>query len=240
MHEERKYREHVKSPDLVRFEVVDNETRLLIAAKEDLSLKTRALAGKYRKQLEKFINENPGFKEALHPFRIPLFSPKIIRETAWAAKRCLVGPMAAVSGAMAELVGRELSIYSREVVVENGGNIFIRSRTPRKVMIFAGTSPFSEKIALEIDPKDIPCGICISSGMVGTSFSFGKADAVCVTAKSSALTGAAATAIGNVVQDINTINDGLEIARKIKGLTGVLIIKDDRMGIIGKIKIVPV
>ncbi|HTY12855.1 MAG TPA: UPF0280 family protein [Candidatus Omnitrophota bacterium] len=240
MQEERKYRDYIRSSGLVKFTVAEQETDLLILAKEDLTLKAKPLVERYRKQLENFISQNPGFREAFHPFRVPFLSPRIVRDMAWAAKRCMVGPMAAVAGAMAEAVGRELMVYSREVIVENGGDNFISIKRPIKVGIFAGASPFSEKIALEIDPADSPCGVCTSSGTVGPSFSFGKADAVCVVARSAALADAAASAIGNVVQDVNTINDGLEVAKKIKGLTGVLIIKDDRMGAIGKIKIVSV
>ena len=46
----------------------------------------------------------------------------------------------------------------------------------------------------------MPMGICTSSGTVGHSLSFGKADAVCVKAKSVSLADAAATAIGNMVK----------------------------------------
>lgn len=40
---------------------------------------------------------------------------------AWAGVKANVGPMAAVAGAMAEYVGRDLLKYSKEVIVENGG-----------------------------------------------------------------------------------------------------------------------
>jgi ApbE superfamily uncharacterized protein (UPF0280 family) len=74
---------------------------------------------------------------------------------------------------------------------------------------------------------------------VGHSFSFGKADAVIAIAKSATLADAAATAIGNVVKEISDIDRGLKFAKKIRGLDGVLIIKDDQMGALGKVKIVP-
>jgi hypothetical protein len=239
MYEERKYREYTNAEGLVKFEVIEAETDLLIMAEKILYDQALASVSKYRKQLEMFILDNPEFQKTLTPYRVPLLAPKIVRNMAWAAKRCKVGPMAAVAGAMAELVGCDLLLYSKEVIVENGGDNFMKINKTRKVGIYAGNSPLSEKIAIEIDPKDTPCGICTSSGTVGHSFSFGKADAVCVISKSAALADAAATAIGNVVQDINTIEKGIEVAKKIKGLSGVLIIKDDKMGIVGKIKIIP-
>ncbi len=239
MYEIREYREYTNAEGLAKFEVIEAETDLLIMADRNLYDKALLSVIKHRDHLEKFIRDHPEFQEAFKPYPVPLFSQPIIRNMAWAAKRCRVGPMAAVAGAMAELVGHDLRYFSGEVIVENGGDIFLKIKKPRKVGVFAGRSPFSEKIALEIDPKDTPCGVCTSSGTVGPSFSFGKADAVCVIARSAALADAAATAIGNVVQDTDTINDGLNIAKKIKGLSGVLIIKNDRMGILGKVKIVP-
>jgi len=240
MYEERKYREYTNAEGLTKFEVIEAETDLLIMAEKILYDQALASVLKYRKQLETFILDNPEFQKTFHPYRIPLLAPKIVKNMAWAAKRCKVGPMAAVAGAMAELVGCDLLPYSKEVIVENGGDNFMKINQTRKVGIYAGNSPLSEKIAIEIDPKDTPCGICTSSGTVGHSFSFGKADAVCVISRSAALADAAATAIGNVVQDVDTIEKGIEVAKKIKGLSGVLIIKGDKMGIVGKIKIIPI
>jgi len=240
MYEERKYREYTLAEDLVKFQVVVEETDLLILAERDLQKEARRAILKYRNQLEKFIDLHPYFLKTHSPYGIPLFSERLIRNMAWAAKKCRVGPMAAVAGAIAEMVGSDLLKYSKEVIVENGGDNFLKVIKPRRVGIYAGDSPFSEKIALEIDPQDTPCGVCTSSGTVGHSFSYGKADAVCVIAKSAALADAAATAIGNVVLDVETIEKGLKLAKKIRGLSGVLIIKDDKMGIAGKVRIVPI
>ena len=124
------------------------------------------------------------------------------------------------------------------VIVENGGDIFVKLIKPRRIGVYAGKSPFSEKIALEISPKDTPLGVCTSNGTVGYNISFGSADAVIVTARSCALADAAATAIGNVVNSEETIEEGLNIAKKIKGLHGALIIKNDVMGAWGTLKIV--
>ena len=89
-----------------------------------------------------------------------------------------VGPMAAVAGAIAEFVGEELLAYSPEVIIENGGDIYIKSLKKRVVGIYAGNSPLTGKIGLEIEGKETPIGICTSSGTVGHSLSFGRADAV--------------------------------------------------------------
>jgi hypothetical protein len=156
-----------------------------------------------------------------------------------ATRKVKVGPMAAVAGAVAEFVGRDLRQFTDEIIVENGGDIYLKINQPRKVGIYAGTSQFSGKIALELDPRPKAFSVCTSSGTVGPSLSFGKADAVVIVAESALLADAAATAVGNVVKEVGDIEKGLKLAKKIRGLDGVLIIKDDQMGALGKVKIVP-
>jgi len=121
--------------------------------------------------------------------------------------------------------------------VENGGDIFLKSLEKRIIGIYAGKSPLTGKIGLEIDGEDTPLGICTSSGTVGHSLSFGKADAVVALSKSATLADAAATAIGNLILQPDDIPSGIEFAQGIEGLKGLLIIKDDKIGLWGKVKI---
>ncbi|GAI49814.1 unnamed protein product, partial [marine sediment metagenome] len=65
--------------------------------------------------------------------------------------------------------------------------------------IFAGRSPLSQRIILKIEAKENYIGVCTSSGTVGPSLSFGKADAVTVISDSVLLADAAATAVGNII-----------------------------------------
>ena len=235
-----KYRKLISGKGLVRSAVIEKESDILILAEKALTEPAHEILKKERKELETYIYKNPKFEKTFKPYIVSPFSPKIIRTMSWAARRANVGPMAAVAGAIAESVGKKLLKYSKEVIVENGGDIFVKINKPRRIGVYAGRSPFSEKIAIEISPQDTPLGICTSAGTVGHSISFGAADAVLVTARSCALADAAATAIGNVVKDEDTIEDGLNIAKKIKGLHGVLIIKNDIMGAWGTLKIVSI
>lgn len=242
-YQERKYRHYIKGDNLIKFEVIEKETDLLILAETNLYNKALALVIKYRAQLENYIQKDPTFLKTLKPmFWLKWGAPKIAWDMALATRKVNVGPMASVAGAFAEYVGKDLlkDKLTKEIIIENGGDIYMKTNQTRKVGVYAGNSPFSEKIAIEINPKDSPLGICTSAGTVGHSLSFGSADAVVVSAKSTLLADAAATAIGNVVKSKETIDDGLKLAKKIHGLMGVLIIKDDRMGVVGKVKIVPV
>lgn len=240
VYEERTYRKMVKGENLTKFTVVEKETDLLILADKNLQKEAHASVLKWRTELESYVQKNPKFYKSLKPVRVGFGSPKLIKDMASAAKRAHVGPMAAVAGVMAEYVGRDLMRHSKEVIVENGGDIFMRITRPRKVAVHAGSSPFSEKIALEIEPDQTPVGVCTSAGTVGHSLSFGQADAVVIIAKSTALADAAATAIGNMVKTVSDIQGALNLARRIKGISSALIIKDDHIGAWGRMKILPI
>jgi hypothetical protein len=154
-----------------------------------------------------------------------------------AGRQAHVGPMAAVAGAIAECVGRELLAFSPEIIVENGGDIFLKILRKRTVGLYAGNSPLTGKIGLEINPQDTPLGVCTSSGTVGHSLSYGKADAVVVLAASAALADAAATAIGNRVKKPEDIDGVLEFARGIGNLKGIVIVVGKNVGAWGDVKL---
>jgi len=237
MYEPRTYRHWVKDTDLVPFNVVVKETDLAILASTNLKRKAHRLVLKYRNMLEKYIVQQSSFLTTLVPLSIGDNAPQIVKAMATAAEKVGVGPMAAVAGAIAEFVGTELLPLSPEIIIENGGDIYLKTLKKRVVGIYAGKSPLSGKIGLEIEGKDTPMGVCTSSGTVGHSLSFGQADAVTVLSKSAILADAAATAIGNRIKHPRDFPKGIEFAKGIDGLTGLVIIKDDKIGIWGEVKL---
>jgi len=237
MYELRTYRHWVEGRDLTSFNVTVKETDLYIRATVNLKRKAHRLALKYRHQLESYIERHPAFLTSLEPLTVAGDAPHIVRQMAKAAQIASVGPMASVAGAIAEFVGNELALFSPDIIVENGGDIYLKSSVKRIVGIYAGNSSLSGKIGLEINGGETPLGICTSSGTVGHSLSYGKADAVIVLSKSAAIADAAATAIGNLINQPADINSGIELAKDMKGVSGVIIIKDDDIGIWGKVRI---
>jgi len=237
MYERRIYRNLVKSEDLIKFEVIVKETDLLIRSKRDFSCEAKDSVLKYRHQLETYIAANPLFERSLVPIEEIPHLPNIIKEMVRASNLTGVGPMASVAGAIAQSVSEDLLQLSNEVIVENGGDIYLATSKERIVGIYAGASPLSLKVGIVIEPKDSPIGICTSSGTVGHSLSFGRADAVCVLSKSAALADAAATAIGNIIREKKDIECGLERAQEIEGVSSVLIIVGDKMGAWGDIRL---
>ena len=238
MYEPRLYRLRSADKDLVSFRVVVKETDLYIRAKRNLTEKARKVVLEERALLEAYIARHPGFAVAMQPFPVDSRAPDIVREMAAAADKTGVGPMAAVAGAIAERVGRELLKLSPEVVVENGGDIFLKTSKTRRVGIYTGKPPFDGRVGIEVRPGETPLGVCTSSGTVGHSFSFGSADAAIVLAPCTALADAAATAIGNLVREEADIDRGLAFARGIEGLRGAAIIKNDKMAVWGNIRLV--
>jgi ApbE superfamily uncharacterized protein (UPF0280 family) len=239
MHELRFYRHWIKDSGLVSFNVVVEQTDLYIRSRRNLKDKALNSVLKHRGSLESYIGRHPLFLTTLDSYEAEAEAPAIVTEMARVSKLTDVGPMAAVAGVIAEAVGRDLLAFSPEVIVENGGDIFMKISKKRLVGIYAGQSAFTKKIALEIMPRETPLGIGTSSGTVGHSLSLGSADAVIALSSSAALADAAATALGNIVKATDDIPKAIEKARNIEGLHGVVIVVDDKIGVWGRVKIVP-
>ena len=196
----RVYRKWVTGQGLVTFTVALAETDLLIAASRDLSREALASAARHRSAVETYILSHPRFGTSLQPEEPHANAPDIVRRMAAAASMTGVGPMAAVAGAIAQGVGTDLLEIVDEVIVENGGDVFMQTRTRRTVGLYAGRSSLTGRLALTVESGDTPLGICTSSGSFGPSLSFGAADACTVLAPSAALADAVATSLANRIR----------------------------------------
>ncbi len=235
---QRTYRALADIDGLVSSAVQVKETDLYILASRDVCDEVKSLVLQYRGQLEDYISRRPDFLASLTPLSCDPLAPKIVQDMISAGKHADVGPMAAVAGAVAEHVGRSLLAEGiDEVVVENGGDIFMYRRKDCVAGLFAGESPLSYTIGVKVAKERMPIGICTSSGTVGHSLSLGKADAVTVLAESTALADAAATRIGNEVKE-GSLQRALEFAQTIEGLSGVLVVQDKQLGAWGNVEIV--
>lgn len=237
----RDYRQVISAEDLVSSFITVKETDLHILAPRDCSAAARDSVFRYRNQLENYIAAHPDFLTTLVPMESDSLAPPIVQAMLQAAAAAYVGPMAAVAGAIAEFVGRELLKNSyQEVMVENGGDIFLKRDTECTAAIFAGQSPLNQKIGVKIPVEMMPVGICTSSGTVGHSLSLGKADSVTVLASTAVLADAAATRLGNEVASgrRENINQVLEVAQTIPGIHGVIIICGKNMGAWGKVELI--
>ncbi|MCX5857839.1 MAG: UPF0280 family protein [Deltaproteobacteria bacterium] len=235
---ERTYRHNILKNYLISYQVTVRETDLFISS--DIDLKQTALHAvhRHRAHLEAYIAGHPEFLSSLTPLKMDDLAPEIVREMLKVAHSAGVGPMAAVAGAMAQFVGRDLLSHTPNVIVENGGDIFLKCEDNIKIGIFAGESPLSNRLAIRVGPEEMPIGICTSSATVGPSLSLGRADAVCVRSSSAALADAAATAVGNRVKTKKDIKKALAFGSQIKDVLGILIILGDELGVWGEMELI--
>lgn len=234
---ERFYRDWVGS-DLITFKVREGETDVLVSANSNLEKETLELVRCYRQDIIDYIKINPEFQVSLKPLAFDEKAPLIIKSMLDSSIAAGVGPMAAIAGAISEFVGKELLKLTGEVIVENGGDIFIKTDKERNMGIYAGESPLTGNVRFKIKPKDTPLGICTSSGTVGHSLSFGMADAVCVISKTASLADAVATATANIVKTERDITKALNFAKGIEGITGCVVIYKNKIGSIGEVELV--
>jgi len=187
-----------------------------------------------RSVLEAYIERQPAFKAALVPVDLLAGAPPVAAAMAEAARTCGVGPMAAVAGAVAQAAAEAaLAAGAGEAIVENGGDTWIASPREVTVGLYAGEHPMSGRLALRISPDRLPLSVCSSSGRFGHSLSFGRCDLATVVAGSGALADAAATLAANCVRTVDDVEPTLERVMAIPGIDGVLIVKDDRVGVAG-------
>ncbi len=237
-YEEKIYRSLINKDNLISYNVKIAESDLFISSDINLAESAEKSLLKHRNSLESYINNYPEFRTALLPLHKDDLAPPIIRDMLSKSKICGVGPMASVAGAISEFVGYDLLNQTENLIIENGGDIFLRSKNKLTVSIYAGESALSYKLNMLIKPEETPLGICTSSATVGPSLSFGKADAICVISQSATLADAAASAVGNRVKSKKDIKTSLDYGIKIPGVTGIIIICGKDMGIIGNVELV--
>ena len=238
MYQERTYRNIIQTVDLQAYRVVVKETDLMVYTETKMIAEAKELILEHRGYVENYIQLHPEFATTLTPWTDQGPAPAIILDMAKASRNAAVGPMAAVAGAIAEQVGLGLLKSTKEVIVENGGDVFIKINTPVTVGIYAGRSPLSLRIGLKLKTEIKPVAVCTSSGTIGHSLSMGKADAVCVLADCCSIADAAATAIGNLVNSPADIEGAINAGKQIKDLSGILVIVGDKMGMWGDLEVV--
>ena len=238
-YQERTYRS-VQHSGLVASVVKMAETDLHILADRPVDDMALLAVAKVRAEIEGYIRQHPFFLTSLIPLPLDNMAPESVRAMLAAGLVAGVGPMAAVAGVIAEAVGRELLRQGlTEVIVENGGDLFLARTQPSVVAIYAGESRLSGKLGISLRPEQMPCGLCCSSGTVGHSLSFGRADAAAVLAASAAVADAAATRLGNEVtsRDSRSVSRAVGLAKQIEGVAGAVVIAGDHLGAWGDVEL---
>lgn len=145
-------------------------------------------------QVEAYIARFPAFHSTLEPWSFPAIGG-VVEKMIDAGNLAGVGPMAAVAGAFSDGILDVIWTSSGDLFVENGGDVALRCRRERSVLIYPGSNEFEAQVAIQIPPGR--WGIASSSGKWGHSHSQGQADMVTVAANDAATADALATAIAN-------------------------------------------
>ena len=157
------------------FQVVVEETDLHVTACCDLVQEIAAYVTELRGQLKAFITHSPQFQESLAPLAVPDSAPEIIQRMAHATAIAGVGPMAAVAGTISQLVCEKFVSQSAELIVENGGDVYMMSTKERVAGLLP--DPHSEAtIGVVVHAEEFPVAICASSATIGHSLSLGKGE----------------------------------------------------------------
>lgn len=236
---DRFYRKTLSTEGLFSFQVEILESDLFIICDKDLKAEARRELLKAREEIEVYIKGHTAFAESLAPMEVAGDAPQIVRNMADATRIYNVGPMAAVAGATAEFVGEAIGRDCAHLIIENGGDIYIKSNRIITLSVYAGEeSPFTGNLLFQVEPKGGSLGICTSSGTIGHSLSFGKSDAVVTVAGNASLADAAATAIGNLIKSPDDVQPVLDKELQKGILNGLIIIIGDRMGVFGDVNLI--
>jgi ApbE superfamily uncharacterized protein (UPF0280 family) len=240
LYTERTYREGLRPDGLVTFRVAVRQTDLWISAEKELKKEARDIVLDLRHQLEAYIKSCPGFMTSLSPLNPDPLAPPMIKEMIEVTRRLNVGPMASVAGAIAQHVGKALLGLTDQIIVENGGDIFIQARRPVTVSIFAGASSLSGKIGIMIPERQMPAGVCSSSAKIGHSLSMGMADVVCIISPSASAADAAATSIGNRIKTRADLEKTAAWANQMEDIIGGVVIVEEEIAAWGDVEIVAI
>ncbi len=226
----------------------------LILKTDQLEYKLPKFILSQRIKLKNYINIHPEFLTSFEPVLVtvehnksingiesPINEPPlIVKLMSRAGRKGNVGPMAAVAGTISQLcMGFLVENGAKYVIIDNGGDVALKTDKDVTVGLYAGESSLSGKLGFKIKSEKTPMGICTSSGTVGHSISFGRSDSVTVFADEASIADALATSIGNFAvgeTDHDAVQNSIERAEEFKKLMrGVLVVVGENAGTLGKI-----
>ena len=188
-----------------------------------------------RETLIDYLDTCPFFEYSLEPMGV-IEGPRVVHLMSRVSDAVGVGPMAAVAGVLADLAAERMIEWGAKVaVVENGGEASLYSDRPLVVSVGVGDCSLSNRIGFKV--VDFPCGVATSSGRYSHAFSEGDADSVTVFGVNAGLADAVATMAANKVMGEAgpDVIAGVKSALSFEGVYGVLVIRDQRVSIGGRL-----
>jgi len=232
------YRSKVKSREKYKWKVVYKYSDILISSDSYIKDRVEKPLREIYKLLEFCIEKDPSFLKSLSPVRIKSYFPEIIKKMCEKSAIFNVGPMATVAGAVCEYLAANLNKYCSQLIIENGGDVYIKSKRDINVGVYLKNKYFKDRINLKIKRGNTPYGLCSSSGSFGHSLSLGKSDLVVVLAESTISADGAATAVANSISSHADISKAINHYKKVNDIEGILIVKDSKIGLWGSLELI--
>ncbi len=218
------------------FQLVLDESDLYIIAEHNFASSMLTTLGKLRADIKSWLTLCPEFYTSLSPLPEPENAPEIIKRMYEGSKKAGVGPFAAVAGTISQMLA-ELHVHeSPNIIVENGGDIYMYSQVPRIVAMLSDPSG-GPSLGLQLKAEDFPLALCASSATIGHSLSLGNGELAVVRAKDAALADSVATALGNRLRGAKSVEVALDFAQSIEGVDGVFVQCNESIGVWGKMEL---
>ena len=231
------YRKNVKTTEKYHWKITYHYSDLLLSSDKDIAGLIEGPLKEIYCYLHSCFKEDPAFLKSLSPVSIKPGYPEIIKNMCLLSAEFNVGPMAAVAGTVNEFLAEKMNKYCGSLIIENGGDLYLRSKKDRILGIYVKNKYFRDSISIRIKSENMPCGVCASSGTFGHSLSLGKCDLAVVMSKSAITADAAATAVANSISCKDDILKSIEHFRNCRGIDGLLLIKEDQIGLWGNIEL---
>lgn len=234
------YRNKISAESKYSFRLDYKYSGLFIICDRDIGSELEEPVRGFYAGIEAVIAGRPAFEKSLVPLKEGDRYPRAVRNMCRAGKIFNVGPMASIAGALCDHLAKCIGRRCNFLMIENGGDVYIKSSSPLEVGIFTKNSYFKDKLTLLIEAGQTPCGICSSSGSFGHSLSLGKSDLVTVLSGTATQADAAATAIANTIKCEEDIDAAITHFKKYSQIKGLIIIKNKRIGLWGRLQLAPV
>ena len=231
------YRNKISAEGRYSFRLDYKYSGLYIICDRDIGSELEEPVLSFYQDIETVIVGRPDFEKSMAPIKAEKDLPRTIKKMCSAGEVFGVGPMASIAGALCDHLAKNLIDRCSFLMIENGGDVYIKSGDPLEVGIFTKNTYFKDKLTLLVEAEQTPCGICSSSGSFGHSLSLGKSDLVTVLSRTTTIADAAATSIANTINSEEDIDKAITRFSQYKEVEGLIIIKNKRIGLWGKLQL---
>ena len=236
MYEERFYRYFSKGSFICETAYYESDLYIISSSNIDKNY-VRSILIKYYNQIKEYTEANPEFLSSLSPLAVDDTAPAIVKDMLRVSLLAGVGPFSSVAGAIACYVGKEILKMSEEVIVENGGDVFLKINSSKEIGIYLGKSFNPDLLSVRIKERAYPFGICSSSSKIGHSLNFGNTDLLTVLAKDAILADGLATAYSNRIKKRVDVDRVIKDAKKNPSVEAVIIAFSNELFFWGDIEI---